>query len=71
MKMLVSPAPSIDMTRITKSRRGNAYMTSTKRVRIRSVAAARRSRTGAPIGTPISTTITWAPSPTSIDTRAP
>ena len=37
MKMLTSPAPSIDITRITKSRRGKAYITSTKRVSSRSV----------------------------------
>ena len=32
MKMLISPAPSMDMTRMTNSRRGNAYITSMKRV---------------------------------------
>ena len=36
MKMFISPAPSIDMTRMTNSRRGKAYMTSMKRVRNRS-----------------------------------
>ncbi len=70
MKMFISPAPSMDMTRITKSRLGNAYITSTKRI---STTSARPPSwpDRAPIGTPISTTITWAPSPTSIDTRAP
>jgi hypothetical protein len=36
MKMFMRPAPSIDMTRITNSRRGKAYMTSMKRVSTRS-----------------------------------
>ncbi len=70
MKMFISPAPSIDMTRMTKSRRGKAYITSTKRVRIRSVRPP-MNPDRAPIGTPISTMMIWAPSPTSIDTRAP
>ena len=70
MKMFVSPAPSIDITRMTKSRRGNAYMTSTNRVRNRSTRPPRKPDS-APIGTPMRTTMTWAPSPTSIETRAP
>ena len=32
MKMLISPAPSMDMMRMTNSSRGNAYITSMKRV---------------------------------------
>ena len=36
MKMLKRPAPSIDMTRMTNSRRGNAYMTSMTRMMITS-----------------------------------
>jgi hypothetical protein len=70
MKMFARPAPSIDMTRITKSRLGNAYITSTRRISTRS-ARPPRYPDRAPIGTPIDTTMTWAPSPTSIETRAP
>ena len=70
MKMLVRPAPSMDMTRMTKSRRGKAYMTSMKRVSRRSVRPPTKPDR-APMGTPMATTMTWAPSPTSIDTRAP
>jgi hypothetical protein len=70
MKMFISPAPSMDMTRITKSRRGKAYITSTTRVRTRSVRPPMNPDT-APIGTPISTMMICAPRPTSIDTRAP
>ena len=70
MKMFSSPAPSIDITRMTNSRRGNAYMTSMKRVRITSVRPPRYPEI-APIGTPIATTSNWAPRPTSIEMRAP
>ena len=63
-------SPSIDITRMTNSRFGKAYITSTKRIRSRS-ARPPSAPDRAPIGTPISTTITWAPSPTIIDTRAP
>jgi len=68
--MFMSPAPSIDMTRMTNSRRGNAYITSMKRVRNRSVRPPMYPDR-APIGTPIATTMSWAPRPTSMDTRAP
>ena len=70
MKMFISPAPSIDMTRMTKSRRGKAYITSMNRVSTRSTRPPRYPAM-APMGTPISTMMTCAPSPTSIDTRAP
>ncbi len=70
MKMFVSPAPSIDMTRMTKSSRGKAYMTSMKRVRATS-ARPPRYPDRAPIGTPMATTMICAPRPTSIETRAP
>ena len=70
MKMFISPAPSIDMTRITKSRRGKAYITSMN-AREEQVDAAPEVPDSAPIGTPISTMMICAPSPTSIETRAP
>ena len=71
MKMFVSPAPSIDMTRIT-NKQARERVHDVDEAREEHVdPAAERSPTGRPIGTPIRTTITWAPSPTSIDTRAP
>jgi hypothetical protein len=60
----------MDMMRMTKRRRGKAYITSMKRV-IRISVRPPRNPASAPKGTPMRSTITCEPRPTSMDTRAP